>query len=382
MAIGGGNTISSVDRITNAIRVRWIDGHTSTCHYVWLRDNCACSICGAHASGSRFQALLDIPDDISPSSVTAEASAITITWANDRHESRFEAQWLRKYCYSSEERARRRPKKTLWNSSLSELPMVDYRLAEKDAVERRKLFASVSEYGFVLVRNVGVEYDETERLARMIGYVRDTHFGRVTDLKLRANPSHLSDFPTHILPHSDETYRHVPTGINIFHCIQPSDDGGGLSTLVDAHFCASRLHAEDPDAFALLSRLPIQHERRAEGETVRSQNPVFTLDYEGNVTEVRLNERTMSALSLPEDLMESAYRALRKAFRIAYDPANCVRYRLAAGEALVFDNLRVLHGRTAFAGARHIRQSNVMRDEFYARLAFLEEVRLSSKDTN
>ena len=372
MATGGRDRIGSVERTTRAIRVKWPDGHTSTFHFIWLRDNCACKTCGAHASGSRFQALLDIPDDISPSFVKTDGAAITVTWANDGHESRFPAEWLRAYCYSSEERARRRPAKTLWNSSLAKLPTVDYRKVRQDVIERRKLFASVSEYGFVLVRNVGVRSDETERLAGTIGYIRDTHFGRVTDLKLRANPSHLSDFPTHILPHSDETYRPVPTGINIFHCIRPSDDGGGLSTLVDGHYCAARLREEDGNAFALLTRLPIQHERRAEGETIRSQHPAFTLDAEGDVSEVRLNERTMSGLSLPEDLMESAYRALRTALRIAYDPANCVQHRLEAGDALVFDNLRVLHGRTAFAGERLMRQTNVMRDEFYARLAFLE----------
>ena len=373
----GGSTISSIHRTINAIRIHWADGRTGTYHHMWLRDNCACDGCGSHASGSRFQALLDIPDDVSPCHVTAEPSALTITWARDKHESRFDSRWLRAYCYSAEERTRRRPAKTHWDSTLSDLPMVDYRLVRKDGAELHRLFASVSEYGFVLVKNVG-GYDETERLAGTVGYIRDTHFGRVTDLKLRANGSHLSDFPTHILPHSDETYRHVPTGINIFHCIQPSDDGGGVSTLVDGHYCAARLRAQDEDAFALLTRLPIQHERRAAGETIRSHHPAFTLDYDGNVAEVRLNERTMSALSLPEDLMESAYRALRKAFRIAYDPANRIQHRLDAGEALVFDNLRVLHGRTAFAGDRLVRQTNVMRDEFYARLAFLEE-RLASE---
>jgi len=367
------STIVAVDRAARAIRIRWADGHTSAYQNIWLRDNCACNCCGAHASGSRFQALLDIPDGISPAAVKAEATALTIIWANDGHESRFDAGWLRRYCYSNVERARRRPRKTFWDSSLDALPMVDYRLARQDGSERRKLFANVSEYGFVVVTDVGDQGEETGRLAGMIGYTRDTHFGPITDLTLRASPGHLSDYPTEILPHSDETYRYVPTGINIFHCIRPSSDGGGLSILVDSHHCAARLAAEDADAFALLSRLPIQHERRADGEVIRSNHPAITLDYEGNVTEVRLNERTMSALSLPEQLVEPAYRALRKAFRIAYDPASCVSYRLQAGEALVFDNLRVLHGRTAFAGERLMRQTNVMRDEFYAKLAFLEE---------
>lgn len=372
-------TISSVETNVGVIRVAWADGHMSTYHHIWLRDNCACNKCGAHASGSRFQALLDIPDNVSPSAVRAEASALTITWANDGHESWFEAKWLREYCYSSVERARRHRKKVLWDGSLSDLPTVNYQLARENAGERYKMFAHVFEYGFVLLKNVGTLPEETERLARTIGYIRDTHFGPVTDLKLRADLTYISNFPGHILPHSDETYRHIPTGINIFHCIQPSEDGGGVSMLVDGHTCAARLCAEDPNSFAMLTRLPIQHERLADSEMIRSHHPAFTLDWEGNVTEVRLNERTMSGLSLPEDLMEPAYRALRKAYRIAYDPANRVEHRLEAGEALLFDNLRVLHGRTSFAGKRLLRQSNVMRDEFYARLAFLEERRLDSR---
>ena len=97
---------------------------------------------------------------------------------------------------------------------------------------------------------------------------------------------------------------------------------------------AAHLQSQDIEAFALLSRLPIRHECRSEGQTIRSHNPVFTLDFEGMVTEVRLNEHTMSALSVPPELMEPAYRALRKTFRIAYDPVNHLQHLLRPGEAL------------------------------------------------
>jgi gamma-butyrobetaine dioxygenase/trimethyllysine dioxygenase len=89
--------------------------------------------------------------------------------------------------------------------------------------------------------------------------------------------------------------------------------------------------------------------------------------------EVRLNERTMSSLSLDPEEMDEVYAALRKAFRIAYSGQYTVWYPMKAGDALVFDNLRVLHGRSAFNAERLIRQTNVIRDEFYARHAFLAE---------
>ncbi len=366
--------IVSLGQLPTAIRINWADGHTSLYHYIWLRDNCACAACGPHSSGSRFQALLDIPDDIAPSQADHDEFTTIVTWAGDGHRSCFDGGWLRQHCYSCTECARRGCKKTLWDSSLTELPAVDYRLAQSSAREWRLLFANVAEYGFVVIKNMGVEYHEIERLAARIGYVRNTHFGPVTDLTLRNTPGHLSDFPTGILPHTDETYRPVPTGINIFHCIKPSDDGGGASMLVDAHQCAAQMRTEHPDAFRLLSSLPIQHERRASDEIIRSRHPAFTLDWEGNIMEVRLNERTMSGLALPDNLMQRAYQALRLALRLAYNSSNRITYHLEAGEALVFDNLRVLHGRTGFSGERLIRQSNVMRDEFYAKLAFLDEV--------
>jgi alpha-ketoglutarate-dependent taurine dioxygenase len=365
-------TANAVEQVGNAIRLMWADGHVSVFHYMWLRDNCACPACGDHTSGSRFQQLLAIPDDISPLICELGSSVLRICWT-DRHESHYTTSWLRNNCYSDSERSNRKLIEILWDGTLSEIPSVDYALMQTNDAELRKFFECVFSYGFVVVKEMGLMYDEVERLTKAIGYVRDTHFGRVTDLKLRRTGAHLSDFATEIMPHSDETYRQVPTGINIFHCLQASSDGGGISTLVDAHNCATLLRGQDREAFSLLCSLPIQHERRTDGEIIRSNQPAFTLDYEGNVIEVRLNERTMSALSIPSDLIEPAYAALRKAFRIAYQPSNRIEYRLDAGEALVFDNLRVLHGRTAFSGDRLLRQSNVMRDEFYARLTYLRE---------
>src|SRR5687768_12449020 len=110
-SVGGGcsdvTTIRDWQVDHRYLRVTWADAHSSTFHFIWLRDNCACLHCGAHTSGSRFQSLLDIPPDIVPSSVRRDGPHLVITWATDGHESRFDERWLRAHCYSARERSRR-----------------------------------------------------------------------------------------------------------------------------------------------------------------------------------------------------------------------------------------------------------------------------------
>ena len=101
----------------------------------------------------------------------------------------------------------------------------------------------------------------------------------------------------------------------------------------------------------------------------------IALDAAGEVMAFRCNERTMAPLDIPADLIEPVYAALRTIFGLVYEPAMKVEFQLQSGEALVFDNQRVLHARTAFAGRRHIRQCHVDRDEVFSRLRRLSRDR-------
>ena len=53
------------------------------------------------------------------------------------------------------------------------------------------------------------------------------------------------------------------------------------------------------------------------------------------------------------------------------DPSFHLRFRLEAGDAVVFDNHRVLHAREGFSGRRHLRLFHVRREEFHNRLRLL-----------
>src|SRR3546814_11897775 len=70
--------------------------------------------------------------------------------------------------------------------------------------------------------------------------------------------------------------------------------------------------------------------------------------------------------SLFRSLLDDYYPARRRFGRLLRDPKYLVRYRLKAGECVVFDNHRVVHGRDAYgaeSGARYLRGTYVDRGE-------------------
>ncbi len=98
---------------------------------------------------------------------------------------------------------------------------------------------------------------------------------------------------------------------------------------------------------------------------------MFNLDAEGEIISFRFAERSAAPLVLPEELMRRVYAARRALLSLAYNPDYQIRIRLSPGDALLIDNYRLMHGREAFSGARHLRQCNLDRDEVLSRYRLL-----------
>ena len=359
-------TPSHVEADASQVLIDWQDGHRSRFHTIWLRDNCSCDTCGDHSGGHRFFELNMLPADMTVAA-SLQDGTIRLVWS-DGHVTRYDPAWLRAHCYSDAERKARRPQPITWDAGFAgDLPVVDYARAQTSDSERLALHDAVRTYGICLVCNVPAERHATEDLAALIGYIRETHYGRVFEIVSTADPAVIANAPVPLRPHTDENFREPPPGIMIFHSIRASECGGGASVMTDGFRLAETLRAEHPDAFDLLTRVAIPHRRFIETVGLRAEAPVIRLDEWGEITEFRLNERTMGPLDLPTDQIEPAYDALGKLFQLSYDPRFHLHHVLKDGEAMVFDNARVLHARTGFNGNRHVRLTHVGRDEFYSR---------------
>ena len=347
--------------------ITWHDGHQSVFHTVWLRDNCSCDSCGDHSGGHRFFELNMMPGELT-NRISFDGNLIKIDWLKEAHSTVFDAAWLRSHCYSDQERASRRPQPVLWDAELAKhLPRVSYPAAREDQAQLLKIYDSVRTYGICLLEDVPKRLEETEEIAGLLSFIRETHYGRVFEIASTANPAVIANIPVPLRPHTDENFREPPPGIMIFHSIKASEDGGGKSVMTDGFKLAADFKAQYPSEYELLAKVPIPHRRFIEGVGLRAEAPVIGLDYFGQIREFRLNERTMGPLDLPGDLIEPVYGALSKMFALSYDSKYHMSYLLKDGEALVFDNARVLHARTGFNGNRYVRLTHVGSDEFYSR---------------
>ena len=143
------------------------------------------------------------------------------------------------------------------------------------------------------------------------------------------------------------------------------------STLVDGLRLAVEMARDQPAAFETLCTVPARfHRRLREGWHFDLRAPVFRRDRRGVVTGIRMNDRCLAPVDAEPDDVVRFYEAVRLLMERIKSGDGMVTIHLEAGQMLVFDNQRLLHGRTSFdpSSGRYIRIIHVDHDEFYSRL--------------
>ena len=300
----------------------------------------------------------------------ATDEGLEVDWGEE-HLSRFPKGWLRAHCLSPEERSRRKPVPKLWGPEVAEdLPYMDYCAVAGDSARHLAFLESLRDLGFVILRDVPRERERTEEIAALVGQLRMTNYG-IYELESKPDPEIVGDMAVALRPHTDEPYRIEPPAITLFHVLTQSESGGD-STLTDGFKLAEAFRAKDPAAFEVLCKTPARfHRVLREGRSFEIRAPIISRDREGAVTGIRILDRGMAPVDVAPEEVEPFYDALRAFLDLLYGGEAQVKVRLEAGEMLVFNNQRLLHGRTAFdpsTGHRHVRSCHVDLDEFHSRL--------------
>jgi gamma-butyrobetaine dioxygenase len=242
-----------------------------------------------------------------------------------------------------------------WAADLAPQPVYAWDALGQDA-ELHSALRDFITRGFLLVHGSPTQSDSILEVAKRFGFVRDTNFGAFFEVYSRPGSNDLAYRPVPLGPHTDNPYRDPVPGIQILQCLQ-NETSGGLSTLVDSLAVAAQVRAEDPEGFALLSRVPVRFEYR-DGDKAHlvAVTPLIEVDGLGNMTGVHYSPR-LDDIPLMSEADTRRYHAARKRLgELFEDPRYELRFRLDPGWFMMFDNNRVLHGRTEFDPSEGHRQ--------------------------
>ncbi|MCC9308338.1 TauD/TfdA family dioxygenase [Kitasatospora sp. RB6PN24] len=312
----------------------------------WLRDNCPCTRCRDPRSGQKLFQITDLPADLAIAAATeADDGRLEVLWS-DGHRSTYPPGRL-----VADDGGDRRTEagKRLWRAAdfTSGSPEADWSAYLRDPAEQAAVLRAVQRLGFAVLRGVPVEERQVLAVAESFGHVRRTNYGELFDVRVEPNPNNLAFTAAAIAPHTDNPYRDPVPTVQLLHCLA-NDAEGGDSALVDGFQAAALLRAEAPDDFAVLTRTLVPFVFRDRHTELRAERPLITTDPLGRIREVRLNNRSIGRLDLPDTELEQFYAAYRRFAEITLRPELQLAFRLAPGDCLVFDNTRLLHARTAF----------------------------------
>jgi gamma-butyrobetaine dioxygenase len=326
---------------------------------VWLRDNCPCPGCLDPGTGQKLNDICEIPDGLAITAAEQTGESVTVSYAPDGHRSVFSRSWLSRHALDDDgqtEDGRTEDDKELWlPADLDPVPEASWGRYLSEPADRARALDAVLRLGFLLLHDVPAETGMVLEVAASFGFVRETNYGRLFDVRIEPSPGNLAFTSRAIRPHTDNPYRDPVPTVQLLHCLQTADEGGDTG-LVDGFAAAAALRATDRAAFDVLTRYPVPFGYQDETADLRASQPLIQLSPRGRIQGVRFNNRSARPLRRSYADVIAFYAAYRRWAELLAEPGRQLNLRLAPGDCLTFDNTRILHARTAFSvtGGRHL----------------------------
>ncbi len=366
--------INGIRRGDDALVILWADGVESAFPFLWLRDN---DPSGFHPdTRERTFDLLSVAADISPSAIehTPGEDEILLSWPDVGDKSRFSAAWLYSHAPG---RHRDDPGRVDWVSwdAVSGMPIPRFAAMDLLSGDEGLLtcLRTASSHGLAIVEGLDAREDAGLELGNRIGPMRNSNFDTTFDVVSKPDPNN-SAYTADSLPlHTDLPNQEIPPGYQFLHCISNSAEGGG-SLFCDGLRIAEDLRAEEPECFELLANIALPYRFHDSSADIRVHRPVITVNGDGEISMIAFNAHLADTFDMPADQIPAYYNAYRRFMALVRDPTYLVEVELTAGEMVVFDNRRVLHGRAEFhpqTGHRHLKGFYIDRSDMESRIRVL-----------
>ncbi|KAF2151996.1 Trimethyllysine dioxygenase, partial [Myriangium duriaei CBS 260.36] len=338
----------------------------------WLRDHCPCSTCMNQITKQRqvnnLQGLANAPRarhvDIPPNS-----PLMHVEWS-DGHKSTFEQAFVfRSGTPRSTALRQAQAPLHLWGSEIaSSPPTVAY--SSVSAGELGPMMQHLRRSGLVFISSVPATPEASESLLAQVGPIRNTHWGDFTVVTSDLTSKDTAWTSEALEPHNDNTYFSDAAGLQMLHMLSHTDGSGGASLFVDGFAAAQQLSDEAPEKYAMLASTGVYaHSSGDDGVTVQpaSPMPVLRHDAHGVLQQVRWNNADRAGVDAPMAEVDAWYEAASAFQKILEREENRYWVQLVPGTPVIFDNWRLMHGRSEFSGKRTVCGGYVNYDDYVSR---------------
>jgi gamma-butyrobetaine dioxygenase len=364
-----------VSAAPEALTIEWSGGGVSEFSSLWLLDNRA-EDRDPH-SGQRLIDIADLPESPRIRSAVAYDGVVRIEWEGQARAACFELAWLAAHASDRSEPAPEAQRR-LWLEGAMLDPRRDFAwlpLAELRSSPPARLawLTRLLQEGLAFLDEVPASKSAILEAMPLVGRVLETNYGHTFDVRSVPQPENLAYSDLGLGLHTDNPYREPVPGFQALHVLIASN-AGGESLFADGFALAQHLRVTAPEDFAQLTSTAVPFHYRSGEAELRAERPLIQLSLRGEVSAFHYNSRSIAPLSLAARAVGHFYGAYRRLALLLRDPRFQLRMQLQAGTLVVFDNQRILHGRTAFSSARyprHLRGCYLARDSVYSETALL-----------
>jgi alpha-ketoglutarate-dependent taurine dioxygenase len=372
------STFKQVKRIGSTpehLTIEWADGAVAEFPGVWLRDNLLED--RDPRSGQRLVDIADLPARPLIRSACIAGDTVRIEWQSETATAIFAVAWLAAHTAGD---AAERPERltTTWLHGAAMNAAHDFAWASleelrNDSAAKLRWLTRLLQTGVAFLSEVPSTEGAILDAMALVGRVCETNYGQVFDVRSVPLPENLAYSDLGLGLHTDNPYREPVPGFQALHALLAAPDGGE-SVFADGFALGNQLRAIDPQAFDVLTQTSVPFHYRSKDAELYAERPLIQLSCVGEISAVHYNNRSIAPLPIDPRATARFYPAYRVFAELLREPGYQLRFALRDGDLVLFDNQRILHGRTAFSSARHARHFRgcyLTRDSVYSETALL-----------
>ena len=340
------------------------NGETVYFNYFWLRDNCPSSF--DRETRERVYDIFAETEAPMATSAVISADHLEVAWAGSCHVTRMPLKVLQSYARGSKRSdTANLPRKPWYAEHYAKIGRFSHEGLTTDRGLIKSWVETMLTDGVALLTGLPDTDEALLDTANLIGHVRPSYFGRVFEVKTHIKPTNLAFTSKALELHTDLPSEDTAPGIQFLHCRANSVDGGD-SLFVDGLAVAEDFRKHHREEFGLLVNTEVPYYCEHDTFDMRARQRVIELDEYGNISGVTISQHQADIFDLLQKELDHYYPAFYRFGRMMQDEKYLMKFRLNAGECIVFDNHRVVHGRAAYSatsGDRHLRGCYIDRGE-------------------